>query len=148
MMVPDRPKDKIPSITANLKKASYSSVWLYHHPMNDGGRHRRLNSFDISCLIDGTWKRVLNQDDAPAKKMFKEIDGRVPPKREEPCWSCWVRVRFPACETTKVKVDRFNSGKKGVRVYVFELVFSGAVADSEMRARLPVPTAPRIQGKL
>lgn len=50
-----------PYIEINDEMRTYESLWVYFHPMNHQGEHRRLRSFDVQCFDDGEWKTVLDQ---------------------------------------------------------------------------------------
>ena len=86
----------------------YSSVWIYFHKSNhDGGKHRRLRSFDAFCWQGGTWLKVLDQH--ASSDMFTQLDEQTATATDSPCHSCWKRVVFDQpCTSEKWKLGNFN----------------------------------------
>jgi len=131
-----------PSVEYRVATAvNFSSIWVYHHPANDGaGSHRRLKSFDVLCSMPGGgWFNVLDQANPHGQKGFS---NPAPTRREIPCHTCWKEFKFEkACKSLRWKITNFNS-KSPTEVFVFELKFSAAIA----RPALAPPKGARIQG--
>lgn len=146
----DDPKVERPFIEVTKPGAeAYESIWVYYHPFNHQGKHRRLRSFDAHCFEQNEWRMVLNQSESNTTEMFIRIDEEVAHATDKPCHSCWKQVLLQhSCTSNRWRIDNFNGLNTvfGVsyhmqETFVFEILFAGAEAPM-----LPEVKPARIQG--
>merc|ERR1711998_410259 len=78
---------------------TYSSIWLYYHPLVQEAQHQRLRTFDLQCMRGDEWVTVMQITTAQIVKVHS------------PCHNCWVEYKFEqACTSKQFSITNMNGG--------------------------------------